>query len=238
MNTLPNTICIIFNLLKWSLHDVHSKYIFVPPVAVCLGAFDDFRVICDKTVGHNVQYIIPELNFSCDGTVTQWKVGLEDRGNGRSVNLQIWRSVGAGEYTSMTEVVYTKTVREERIATVPVSMSVMAGDMIGFYVPSVPVQLHTLPDVGLTMYTTGGSPTSSLSSLGSVVGPSPYISVMFGENYYCISNFVTSCVLTCAARVYRLYLKVCSTTSVVGPSPYISVVFGEWLIYRHSSVLL
>ena len=181
---------------------------------------------------------MPELNFSCDGTVTQWKVGLGDRGNGQFVNLQIWRSVGAGEYTSVTEVVYTKTVLDERIATVPVSMSVMAGDMIGFYVPSLQPQLHTLPDVGLTMYTTGGSPTSSLSSLGSVVGPSPYISVMFGENYYCISNFVTSCVLTCAARVYRLYLKVCSTTSVVGPSPYISVVFGEWLIYRHSSVLL
>ena len=225
-------------MLKWSLHDIHSKYIFVPPVAVCLGAFDDFRVICDKTVGRNVQYIIPELNFSCDGTVTQWKVGLGDRGNGQSVNLQIWRSVGAGEYTNVTEVMYTKTVREERIATVPVSMSVMAGDMIGFYVPSLQLQLHTLPDVGLTMYTTKGSPTSSLSSLGSVVGPSPYISVVFGENYCCISNFVTSCVLTCAARVYRLYLKVCSTTSVVGPSPYISVVFGEWLIYRHSSVLL
>ena len=226
----------------WSLHDIHSKYIFVPPVAVCLGAFDDFRVICGKTVGHSVQYIIPELNFSCDGTVTQWKVGLEDRGNGRSVNLQIWRSVGAGEYTNVHEVVYTKTVTEERIATVPVSMSVMAGDMIGFYVPTSreQLQLHTLPDVGLTMYTTSGSPTSSLimSSLHPVVGPSPYISVMFGENYYCISNFVTSCVLTCAARVYRLYLKICSTTSVVGLSPYISVVFGEWLIYRHSSVLL
>ena len=205
---------------------------------MCLGAFDDFRVICNKTVGNSVQYIIPELNFSCDGTVTQWKVGLEDRGNGRSVNLQIWRSVGAGEYTNVTEVVYTKTVREERIATVPVSMSVMAGDMIGFYVPSLQPQLHTLPDVGLTMYTTRGSPTSSLSSLTSVVGPSPYISVMFGENYYCISNFVTSCVLTCAARVYRLYLKICSTTSVVGLSPYISVVFGEWLIYRHYLVLL
>ena len=195
-------------------------------------------MICDKTVRRNVQYIIPELNFSCDGTVTQWKVGLGDRGNGQSVNLQIWRSVGAGEYTNVTEVMYTKTVTEERIATVPVSMSVMAGDMIGFYVPSLQLQLHTLPDVGLTMYTTRGNLTSSLSSLTSVVGPSPYISVMFGENYYCISNFVTSCVLTCAARVYRLYLKVCSTTSVVGPSPYISVVFGEWLIYRHSSVLL
>ena len=151
--------------------------------ADCLGAFDDFRVVCGGRVAHDYRYIIPELSFSCDGTVTQWKVGLEDGGNRQSVNLQIWRSVGAGEYTSVTEVVYTKTVKEERIATVPVSMSVMTGDIVGFYVPDGQLQLHTLPGVDLTMYFTNGSPAStlSLSSLSSVVGPSPYISVVFGE---------------------------------------------------------
>ena len=97
------------------------------------------------------------------------------------MNLQIWRSVGPGEYTSVTEMVYTKTVGDERIASVPVSMSVMAGDMVGFYVSGGQLQPHTLPGIGLTIYTTGGSPTSSLSSLGSVVGPSPYISVVFGK---------------------------------------------------------
>ena len=136
--------------------------------------------MCGERVVNNAQYIIPELNFSCDGTVTQWKVGLESGDKNEQVNLQIWRSVGAGEYTSVTEVVYTKTA-DERIATVPVSMSVMAGDMVGFYVAGGQLQPHALPGVGLTMYTTGGSPASSLGSLGSVVGPSPYISVVFGK---------------------------------------------------------
>ena len=155
----------------------------VPLTADCLGAFEDFRVVCGVRAPVNVQYIIPELKFSCDGTVTQWKVGLEDGGNGQSVNLQIWRSVDAGEYTSVTEVVYTKTVREERIATVPVSMSVMAGDIVAFYVPDGQLQLHALLGVGFTVYFTNGSPAStlSLSSLSSSVGPSPYISVVFGE---------------------------------------------------------
>ena len=137
-------------------------------------------MVCGKKVSSNAQYIIPELNFSCNGTVNQWKVGLEGGGRGQSVSLQIWRSVGAGEYTIVTEVVYTKTANE-RIATVPVSMPVMAGDMVGFYVPDGQLEPHTLTSVGLTMYTTGGSPTSSLGSLSSVVGPSPYISVVFGE---------------------------------------------------------
>ena len=149
----------------------------------CLGAFEDYNSVGGMKVKADAQYIIPELSFSCDGNVTQWKVGVEpggDRGGGQSVSLQIWRSVGAGEYTSVTEVVYTKTVKGVRIATVPVSMSVMAGDMVGFHVPGGQLQLHTVPDVGFTMYSTGGSPTSSLSSLSSVMG-SPYISVVFGE---------------------------------------------------------
>ena len=149
--------------------------------ADCLGVFDDFRVVCGDKVAANAQYIIPELNFSCDGTVTQWKVGLEGGGNGQSVNLQIWHSVGAGEYTSVTEVVYIKTEEDERIATVPVSMSVMAGDMVGFYARGGQLQLHTLPDVGLTLYSRMGKSASPLSNLVSTVGPSPYISVVFGE---------------------------------------------------------
>ena len=173
--------------------------------ADCLNEFKDFRIVCGKKVTSYNHYIIPELNFSCNGTVTQWKVGLEKGGNDQSVNLHIWRSVGQGEYTRVTEVVYTKTVGNERIATVPVSMSVMAGDMVGFYVPDRQLEPHTLPDVGLTMYTTGGSPTSSLNALDSVVGPSPYISVVFGECFYIYVNINVILILTFHTRVSVRY---------------------------------
>ena len=106
---------------------------------------------------------------------------MQNAGPKQEVHLQIWSSVGAKEYSRVTEIVYTKTVREERIATVPVSMSIVAGDMVGFYVPEGELELHTVPDMGLTMYSTLGTTTSSISALGSVVGPSPYITVMFGE---------------------------------------------------------
>ena len=144
--------------------------------------------MCGERVADNTQYIIPELNFSCNGTVTQWKVRLGAIGSGQSL---IWRSVGAGEYISVTEVVYTKTA-DERIATVPVSMSVIAGDMVGFYVPDGQLQPHTLPGVGPTMYTTGGGPTSSLTSLGSVVGPSSYISVVLGEHITIVTTYLNT----------------------------------------------
>ena len=67
---------------------------------------------------------MPELNFSCDSMVTQWKVGLQNAGPNQEVHLKIWSSVGVGEYSRVTEVVYTKTAREERIATIPVPMSI------------------------------------------------------------------------------------------------------------------
>ena len=158
-----------------------SFFIFVLLAADCLGVFNDFRVVCGERVVDRTQYIIPELNFSCDGNVTQWKVGLEGGDNDRKVNLQIWRPVGPGEYTRVTEVVYTKTVADERIATVPVSMSVKARDMVGFYVRRRQLQPHTLTDLGLTMYSRMGGSAQFLNNLTPVVGPSPYISVVFGE---------------------------------------------------------
>ena len=147
--------------------------------AECLGSFVDFDSVEGDRVQDNNQYIIPELNFSCDGNVTQWKVGIESAGNNQEVNLQVWRPGSAGEYSLVNEVTYTKT-DNERIATVPVSMSVMAGDMVGF---NGRLQLHTLPDVGLTMFSQRVEPVTSLNNqdLDPTVGPSPYITVMFGE---------------------------------------------------------
>ena len=52
--------------------------------------------------------------------------------------------------------------------------------MVGFYAPDR-LRLHTLPDVGLTVYTTKRGSLPFLSALFSTVGPSSYISVVFGE---------------------------------------------------------
>ena len=164
----PNNVCI------YMLSFYHAE---------CLGAFEDFNSVAGRRVEDETQYIIPELNFSCDGTVTQWKVGLEDGGSRHLGNLQLWRHMGAGEYSLVNEITYDNR-NSDGIVTVPVSMSVMAGDMVGFYVSNRQLEPYTLPDMGLTMYTVSGIPTSYLNSLSSVVGPSPYISVVFGECMY------------------------------------------------------
>ena len=146
---------------------------------MCLGAFDDFNIVCGGRLEDKTQYIIPQLNFSCNGTVTQWKVGLEmGGGNDQRVSLETWRSVGIGEYSRVTEEVYSRRVDGERIATVSVSMSVIAGDMVGF---NGQLELHTLPNVGLTLLSSEATSSTTLSDLATAVGPSPYITVDFGE---------------------------------------------------------
>ena len=103
----------------------------------------------------------------------------------------------------MTEVVYHKTVMTERMAAVPVSMSVMAGDMVGFHVPEEQLQLHTSPNAGFTIYRREQEePISSLCCLPSVVGPSPYITVVFGE---CFSAIV---------YIYTIFICICSSVTV------------------------
>ena len=97
--------------------------------------------------------------------------------------LQIWRSAAPGQYTLVNDTTYTKTANE-RIATVPVSMSVMAGDMVGFYGLW---RLHFTSDASFTMYLATGTTTSLLRPLRSVVRLSPYISIVFSKsifNYY------------------------------------------------------
>ena len=93
-------------------------------LAECLGAFEDFISVDGNRVDGNTQFIIPEFNFSCDGTVTQWKVGIEMDGGGprpQSVNFQLWQSVGTGEYSLANE------MDNESIAIFPVSMHVSDG---------------------------------------------------------------------------------------------------------------
>ena len=103
-------------------------------------------------------------------------------GINQGVNFQIWRSVSVGVYSRVTEVVYSRTVAGETIATVPVSMSVTAGDMVGFYVPNGQLRLHTAPDVGITILSAGATSSTTLSNLPTIVGQSPYITVDFGES--------------------------------------------------------
>ena len=115
--------CVLFGSL-----DVHT----FPPSCLHVAAFRDFVCVPETQVEDGVQYIAPNLNFTEDGIIRSWKIGVEDK-TGQSVYLQLWRWSGSS-YTRVNETLYEK-ITDGEVVEVPVSMPALAGDIVGFYNP-------------------------------------------------------------------------------------------------------
>ena len=72
------------------------------------------------------QFLYPEMIFSCNGSVTKWIFGADDRGDQYHPELQIWRQLSPNSYTKIG------------------SSSVNAGTMIGTnlyeFIPQTPLE--------------------------------------------------------------------------------------------------
>ena len=151
------------------------------------GTFYDFNCVPDDTAPDGYQYISPNLTFPCDGVVTKWKIGTENR-NDQQVHLQIWRPVGTG-YSRVAETVYTKP-GGQTIAEIPADMTVSAGDAVGFFAPRpgnhglrlawAPVPDHTLLR-GTMRSGISDTPEATFTDIPTTLSSSPLVSVMFGE---------------------------------------------------------
>ena len=138
-----------------------------------------------STADDGYQYISPNLTFPCDGVVTEWKIGVEDKN--QQVYLQIWRPNGTG-YSRVAETVYTNS-RSATIAEVPTDMTVSAMDVIGFFIPRpgrVGLRLAWTPVSGHTLVqgmksSESVSPVATFSDIFATLSSSPLVSVIFGQ---------------------------------------------------------
>ena len=155
-----------------------------------LETFYDFHCVPTgrgSTARRGYQYISSNLTFPCDGVVTKWKIGTEDRNN-EQVYLQIWRPTGT-DYTRVAETVYTHS-GGGAISEVLINMTVSAGDVIGFFIPRpggdglrvawAPVPDHTLLR-GMMRSANGVSPVATFSGSPTTLSSSPLVSVIFGK---------------------------------------------------------
>ena len=133
------------------------------------------------------QYISPNLTFPCPGVVTKWKIGAFARG---ALFLQIWRPDGMS-YRRVDQSFYFETTGEP--VEVSTNMSVLAGDVIGFWTPRLsPLELSLapVPDYTLLQGSQSGSFTFTPSETfhqsdvsSTVVGASPLVTVSYGNAY-------------------------------------------------------
>ena len=147
------------------------------------GTFYDFHCVpggMSSTAPDGYQYISPNLTFPCDGVVTKWKIGTENR-NDQQVHLQIWRPVGT-DYSHVAETDYTHS-GGQTIAEVTTDMTVSAGDVIGFFIPrrGLRVAWAPVPDHTLLQGERSVSPLTTFTDSPTPLSSSPLVSVMFGK---------------------------------------------------------
>ena len=154
-------------------------------MVIFLGAFYDFHCVPNDRAEDGYQYIFPNLTFPCDGAVTQWKIGTEDKN--QQLYLQIWQPNGS-DYRRVAETPYANS-GDATISEVTTNMTVSAGDVIGFFIPKpgsvglrvawAPVPGHTLLR-GVMRSADGVSPVATFSG-SPILSSSPLVSVIFGK---------------------------------------------------------
>ena len=108
----------------------------------CAQGFQSWEMVAaTRDTRRNRQFIVPSLNFSCGGVISNWVLRRGSR-NVRSANiivLQLWREKEAGStYTLQTEQAHTAGTCNAAtcVFTASPSMTVSSGDVFGCYVPS------------------------------------------------------------------------------------------------------
>ena len=99
------------------------------------------------------QYLVPGLNFSCDGFITGLTFAARvpgDRPREKQMYFQIWRPTRAQEYSLATEVVVSTSIqrkigpRDRTLITHSLSspIAVSSGDAIGYSIVAAPTALQ------------------------------------------------------------------------------------------------
>lgn len=140
------------------------------------------------------QFIIPSLEFKCDGNVTRVMFVASGEGSAR-LQFQAWKPlppngrVTAYSLATAVDVSRSFTSSDETTITEALAspLTVSANDVLGVYVSNTDsVELFATEERGFTMYSHGDtSQTLKISNLATSTSISVFVSVGFGE--LCVS---------------------------------------------------
>ena len=161
----------------------------------CAQGFQPWEMVAatDDT-GRNRQFIVPSLNFSCGGVISNWVLrrGSRNVGGANIIVLQLWREREAGsESTYILQTEQTHTARTRNAATyffqATPSMTVAPGDVFGCYVPSGNgLRMGTV--AGMPMHTVfrSNNPASHMefTAGNAVFNESPLITINFSKSLH------------------------------------------------------
>ena len=90
-----------------------------------------------EEIQYRGQYIYPEINFTCNGTITKWIYGARNKSGDMLPELQIWRPLGSDYIKVGSSLVTANTLigtnLYEFIPQMPLEFQ--EGDMFGIHTP-------------------------------------------------------------------------------------------------------
>ena len=120
---------------------------------------------------YDQQAIIPEINFTCSGTIRTWIIGGQWRNRQNNIELQMWRSSGSGSYNRVRSTVINMTTSNATgLYHLSTNLSFRAGDILGFYQPSdsqLRLWLAVHVDPLQTVYLRNGNPDTEFATIAS-----------------------------------------------------------------------
>ena len=82
--------------------------------------------------------LIPDINFTCNGTITRWIVGAEWEGNNDAyTELQIWRMSSNNEYIKIAGTnIIVGSENDSEVYEIENQLTFQEGDILGYFQPN------------------------------------------------------------------------------------------------------
>ena len=84
------------------------------------------------------QVVIPDINFSCNGTITRWKIGAKWEDDDRAyTELQIWRRTSTtNQYIKVNGTsIIVSGENDSEVYELETSLAFQEGDVLGYFQP-------------------------------------------------------------------------------------------------------
>ena len=169
---------------------------------------EDLRVSIATAI-HNVQFVIPGLNFSCGGIITEWFLGAVEAGNANRnlyPELQLWRAsdISNSTYIKVNNTFLEGTSMLTNLFTGLVNPPIrfQSGDFIGLFLPDASMgnadgrlRVYFLQDFGPVNFEYFDTSENTVNLLGSsmTVSQLPLISLVIGNRIHVCGVFVWCC---------------------------------------------
>ena len=149
---------------------------------------------------NNQQAIIPEINFTCNGTIRTLIIGGQWRNGQNNIELQIWRSSGSGSYNRVQHsVINVATSNATGLYYLSTYLTFQAGDILGFYLPSdsrFRLWLAVRMDSFQTVYLRNGNPNNEFATTASSSSRMQNVLVSVETGMFLVYVIINLCALT------------------------------------------